>query len=177
MGTPRRIANSCNATFHKRQRLPLLPPLADRLHRESGRIVIDPDAHPTLILTQVVNTVRNGFAQLLVHKIMHLDLFGFAPRSPLAPGVFKRANPLFFLRIHRDHRFAALQKALHQPVDVFKLSIAIRMRIAFLGGVECCGRPCVRGGAKYSASGVGVSRVRVFQCKMSLNGGRVSNTR
>src|ERR1700758_912889 len=43
-----------------------LPPLPDAVGREMGRVMIDTDADPTLIVGHVVDTVRYSLAQLLV---------------------------------------------------------------------------------------------------------------
>src|SRR5260221_9697371 len=44
------------------RRAHLLPPPANRLHGESGRVVIDADAHPTFIAVEIVDAIRNGLA-------------------------------------------------------------------------------------------------------------------
>src|ERR1700730_7363823 len=45
-------------------------PAADAVGREMGCIMINADADPALIVGHVINTVGNGFAQVLVLEIM-----------------------------------------------------------------------------------------------------------
>jgi hypothetical protein len=52
----------------------LLPPTMDRLSGKPRRIMINTDTHPTFILTEIEDTVRDGFAQFFIEKVMHLDL-------------------------------------------------------------------------------------------------------
>ena len=47
---------------------------ADRL----GGVVIDADADATGVRADVVNCVRNGFAEFLVDEVVHIDLVGTA---------------------------------------------------------------------------------------------------
>jgi Fic family protein len=46
----------------------------NRLRGKSRRIVIDADTDPTFVLTQVVHPVRNSLAQILIQKIVDLNL-------------------------------------------------------------------------------------------------------
>src|SRR5215831_7793738 len=39
----------------------LLPPPANRIHREAGGVVVNPDAHPAFIATQIVHAVGDRF--------------------------------------------------------------------------------------------------------------------
>src|SRR5206468_5963264 len=82
---------------------------------------------------QVEHPVRNDLAEFLINKVMDLDLFGLALGLPLPPAILERTDELLLLGIHRDHRLAALLKAIDHGVDVLELRIAIRMRSAFLG--------------------------------------------
>ena len=111
----------------------LVPPTADGLQGKPGGIVIHADTHPPLILTPIGHAVGNGLAQRLIHEIMHLDLFGLSPRSPLLAAVTEQADQFLLPGIHRDHRLTALLKTLHRHVDVLELSVAVRIRGAFLG--------------------------------------------
>ena len=88
---------------------------------------------PALVQTQVEHPVRNDLAQLLVNKVVDHHFFRLALGLPLPATVLERADEFLFLGIHRDHRLAALLKALDRGVDILELRIAVRMRSAFLG--------------------------------------------
>ena len=111
---PSPTAKSCSATFHKRERLPLLPPPSAvissscallyrldpifvhqrwiALRGKARRVVIDADANPTLVPTQVIDAVRNRFAQILIQKVVYLDLLRFAHGLPFTPAILERAD-------------------------------------------------------------------------------------
>ena len=63
----------------------LLPPAADAVGGELGRVVVDPHAHPALVAGQVVDAVGDRLAQLLVREVMDLHLLGLAPAAAI-PG-------------------------------------------------------------------------------------------
>jgi hypothetical protein len=69
MGIPKRTANSCKAT----------------LHRKLRRIVIDAYTHPALVLAQIEHSLGNDLAQVRVREVVHVHLFGLALELPLAP--------------------------------------------------------------------------------------------
>src|SRR5271166_858884 len=67
----------------------LLPPTPNRLRRERRRIVIDPNAYPTLITSQIIDPIRNPLAQTLIHKVLGTDLLRFPGRLPLTAPVLE----------------------------------------------------------------------------------------
>ena len=75
----------------------VLPPAFDAGHREFCRIVIDAHAYPALVASDVVDPVRNGFAELLVDEIMDANTLGFAERIPFRPAFLKSPTSSFFL--------------------------------------------------------------------------------
>src|ERR1700747_3249519 len=100
MVSPVSSANFCSSTFHSRTREPLEPPpSAGIIHRydsgialpshriapaangvdgELSGVVIDADADAAGVRADVVNSVRNGFAEFLVDEVVHVDLVGTA---------------------------------------------------------------------------------------------------
>ena len=58
------------------------------------------------------NSVGNDFAEIRVREVVHVNLFGFTLRPPLAHTVFELADELLLLRIHRYHWLTTLLKPL-----------------------------------------------------------------
>src|SRR5882672_617447 len=107
------------------------PPSSNRSCREARGVVINADTHPTLVLCQIIDTVGNGFAEFLIHKVVNADFLRFAFGLPFSPAVFKVANQFFLFGINRDDRLTAILELTHCRVDILKLSIPIRMRLSF----------------------------------------------
>src|ERR1039457_1851693 len=64
---------------------------------------------------------------------MHANLFRIPFRPPLAPPVFEISHQFLLLGINRDHRLIESDVAPDFAIDVLELSIAVRMRVSFLG--------------------------------------------
>src|SRR6202140_2392967 len=148
---PSSSASFCNWYFHSRTREPLLPPsisrdrqtagagvllvanlvppTADRLHCEGGRVMVDPDADPACSCGKIIDAIRHRTAQLLDQKIMYPNLFGIAPRAPLPSAILKVVNQFLLLRVDRDHGLLTGQHACHALIVVGELGIAIRMAV------------------------------------------------
>src|SRR6516162_388181 len=90
----------------------------------------DPYAHPTLVVCQIVDTVRNRLAQLLVGKIVNSDFHRSAATAVFAPTILEIPHQLLLFRVDRDHGLTPTLEPLHQSVDVLKLRIAVGMRLA-----------------------------------------------
>ena len=69
------------------------PPQQDAAGRELGRIMVDSDANPALVVEHIVNAVGDCLAQVLVLEVMHADLLRVVFRPPLPPGVLEIAPP------------------------------------------------------------------------------------
>src|SRR5580658_8204543 len=67
----------------------LSPPSPDRLGGELCCVVIDADAHPSLVVSQIVDAVRDCLAECRVLKVVNPHLFGFTFGSPFAPAVLE----------------------------------------------------------------------------------------
>src|SRR4051795_11231048 len=154
MGSSNWAARSCRATFHKRHRLPLLPPPfrgdqqglgvtislrphllpppTNRFRGESRRVVIDPYTHPSLVLADIVHTIGDGFAQVFINEVVNQHLLGLAFWQPFPSSVLEFADQFLLLRVHGDHRLTSLLKLGHAGVDVLELRVAVRMIAALL---------------------------------------------
>src|SRR5208337_172810 len=102
-----------------------LPPASAHLDCELGCVRGLTEVEVAAIVVQVIDAVRNCFANSLRFKIVVVDCFGGL--APTPSSVLKVANQLFFLGIYADHGPAAAQKKLLLGMNVFKLRIPIRM--------------------------------------------------
>ena len=92
--------------------------------------MIDADADATGVRADVVNSVRNGFAEFLVDEVVHVDLVGTALGPIVAAAVLVGADQFLLLRVDRDHRLAGGLKGFNLRVDVFELSVPVDMMAA-----------------------------------------------
>jgi hypothetical protein len=90
--------------------------------------VINPHAEPTLIGPDIVNTVRDGLAQLLVLEIVATHLFRLPLWLPFPPAVLEVPQQPFLLGINRNDRLVSVLELSALPVQVFKLSVAVLVR-------------------------------------------------
>src|SRR6266404_9211414 len=126
MSRPSSLASFCNSRFHSRTREPVaaaaiggdqqssgvgvarppdgLPPLADAVHREGGRIMVNADTDPSGIRGQVIDPVRHRAAELLDQEVMDPDLFRVALGPIFAPVVTEIPDQFLFLGVDGDHR-------------------------------------------------------------------------
>src|SRR3954447_17403808 len=112
----------------------VLPPATDRLHREGGGIVVNPDTDPAVVRGQIIHAIGDRPAERLAEEVIDLHLFGLALRAPRPACVLEIPNQLLLLRIHRNHRLLLRQRRLHARIDVVKLRIAAGM-LATLAGL------------------------------------------
>ena len=77
----------------------MVPPTPDRFHRELGRVVIDADTDPT-VLVAVVDPVRNDLAQRFVGKVVDPHQLGLTLWAPLTATIMELTDQLLFLGIH-----------------------------------------------------------------------------
>src|SRR6266496_3343333 len=107
----------------------LLPPAADRLHRERPGIGVGADVHPAGVGRHVIDPVGDGPAQL-APEVMHLHPFGLTARPPLLPAVLIVADQLLFLGVHADHRLPGGLELPHLLVDEPELPIPVRVLLS-----------------------------------------------
>jgi len=65
------------------------PPLADTVHREGGRVMVDADTHPPGVRGQIIDPVGHRAVELLDQKVMDPDLFRVSLGAIFAPVVAK----------------------------------------------------------------------------------------
>jgi hypothetical protein len=87
--------------------------------------VIDPDAHPALVVGQVIDAVRDRFALGLAGEVVGVDLDWHPRGRPFPATVLELADQLFLLGVHRDHRLARRKRRLCGLVDQLELGVAI----------------------------------------------------
>src|SRR5271157_1470897 len=110
-----------------------LPPLADTVHREGGRVVVNAYTHPSRIRGQVIDPVRHRAAELLDQEVMDPDFFWVALGAIFAPVVAEIADQFLFLGVDGDHRLLFGQRGGHLRVDVAELRIPVGVAVALRG--------------------------------------------
>src|ERR1700736_4820215 len=110
-----------------------LPPLADAVHREGGRIMVNADTDPSGIRGQVIDPVRHRAAELLDQEVMDPDLFRVALGPIFAAVVTEIPDQFLFLGVDGDHRLLVGQSGGHVGVDAADLRIPVGVTVALCG--------------------------------------------
>src|SRR5687768_17363102 len=105
----------------------MLPPAAQRLHGKLGGVMINPHTHPAVVGRQVVHTIGNALAQVLVDKILAADLHRLPLAMPFPSRSLEIPAQLFFLCVYRYDWLTTFLKGLDLFVNMHKLRIAVRM--------------------------------------------------
>src|ERR1700737_3797396 len=84
----------------------ILPPATNGTSREVGRVMIDADTNPTLIVGHVIGPVGYGLAQRWILKVVDPHFFRLSLRLPLLTGILKIPDKFFFFRVPRPHGLA-----------------------------------------------------------------------
>ncbi len=93
--------------------------------------MVDAHAHPSRIAADIVDPVRGRTAQFLVDEVMHPHLFGASPGPQFVPAIPEVAHQLVLFGIDGDDWLLPAESPLHLTVEMFELSVAIRMAGAF----------------------------------------------
>src|ERR1700751_3151326 len=109
------------------------PPLADAVHREGGRVMVDADTDPPRIGGQVIDPVRHRAAEFLDQEIMDPDFFRVTLGAIFAPVVAEIPDQFLFLGVDGDHRLLFSQRGGHLGIDVAELRIPVGVAVAFRG--------------------------------------------
>src|SRR4051812_33476851 len=75
---------------------PLMPG-PDGVDRELGRVMVDAQADPAVVIERIVDPIRRHLAQGLVREVMHVDRLGRALRPVVAAAVLEGANQFLLL--------------------------------------------------------------------------------
>jgi hypothetical protein len=105
----------------------VLPPGTDRGDQELGGVGADPDRHEPLVAGKVVDSVGDGFAELLVGEVVRVDLDRPAAGLVLAPDRLVVADELLLFGVHADHRLSGGDRRPGGLVDVLELPVAVGM--------------------------------------------------
>src|SRR6266446_6313115 len=92
--------------------------------------MINADTDPPSVRRLVIDPVRDPLAQFFILEIIYIDQFRRSLGLPFRTGVLEIPDQLLLLGVHRDHGLIPLLELGHLSVDVFKLGIAVRVRLA-----------------------------------------------
>ncbi len=93
--------------------------------------MINPHTDPAVIVRRIVHPIGTNLPQLLVRKIVGMDVFRLPFRLIVPSPIRKLAYEFLLFRINRDDRLSRVLKDFHTAVDIAKLGIAIGMRRPF----------------------------------------------
>src|ERR1035438_1433123 len=105
----------------------VLPPAADRAHRELAGVGADPDADPPLVSADGGDTVRDGLPDLFVGEVVGVDLHRLTAAGELTAAVLVVADQLLLLRIYRQNGLIRGERGAGHGCDVLKLRVAVGM--------------------------------------------------
>src|SRR6202007_2449563 len=108
-----------------------LEPHPNRLDGQFPRIMTEPDAHPRLVLSQIIYAVRHGLGLVFIWKIIHLYRFWILLGPQLASALLIGTHHLFLLGVNGNRRIVGLQLRAYHLLDVLELGIAIRVLGSF----------------------------------------------
>src|SRR2546429_5891212 len=111
----------------------MFPPAADEGYREFARVRIDPDVDVSLIVPDVIDAVWRRFAELLIRKAVHVDLYWLSFGKPQPPVSLVVADELFLLGINRAKGIARFKELRRSLADLLKLCVPVRVIGSFLG--------------------------------------------
>src|SRR3954464_13975450 len=94
--------------------------------------MVDAEADIAVVGADVIDTIGDHLAEVLVLEVVRIDLDRLAFGSVIATGVLEFADQLLLLRVDRDHRQLRRLARLGAGVDMLELRIAIRMVAAIL---------------------------------------------
>src|ERR1700722_5391778 len=108
-----------------------LPPGPNRFHGKFGRVAAYPNAHPCLVVGQIVDSVGNRLPFSRIRKVVDSDFAWLALASPLRTRILQVSQGFLLLGVDRDCRLPLPLLRLHPAIDVAKLCVAVWMRLPF----------------------------------------------
>src|SRR5882724_8588996 len=149
------------------------PPAPNAFDGETGGVVITAHIHPSHMLAQIIHPRGNGFALLLIGKIMHVDGLWVARFAPGLPSIVIRPDQFLLFGLDRDDGAFALYVAFHLRVDIPELLVTIRMRGAFESfdvGLQAVAQFMQQTGDRGMTDGVALLSERSSQLPCTLTG-------
>lgn len=107
------------------------PPPSNALDRKGRRVVINSNAHPTLIAFEVIHAIGNGFSLPRNNEVVNPYSPGTTLPAPFPARILEISNQFLLLRVHRNDRLAGSVVPDCLPIDVFELRIAVRVLLSF----------------------------------------------
>lgn len=107
------------------------PPPSNALDGKGRRVMVDTDAHPTLIASQVIDSIGNGLSLPGNDEVVDPYSLRTTLWAPLPACILEIANQFLLFRVHRNNRLADSMLSDDLPIDVFKLCISVRVLVAF----------------------------------------------
>lgn len=91
----------------------------------------DPDAHPRLVLRQIIYAVRHGLGLVFLWNIIRLNPFWILLGPQLTSAILLGTHHLFLLGGNGGRRIVGLQLSAYHLLEVRELGIAVRVLGAF----------------------------------------------
>ena len=95
--------------------------------------MVNTNAHPGLVVRQIIDAVGVRAAQFGVDEVMHPNLFGIALGPQFTTTVLEITDELFLFRVNRNDWILRRQLRRNSLVDVLELSIPIGVAAALSG--------------------------------------------
>ena len=90
--------------------------LSGQNHNEFGRVVIDPNADPTLIGCDIVDAVGRDLAELRINEIIDANFLRLSFWLPFPATVLEIADQFLLLGVDRNHRITS-RLVLRRPAS------------------------------------------------------------
>ena len=104
-----------------------VPAATDAFHGKGGRIVVGAHVDPSFVLLDVVDAVGGGLAQILVRKVVVVDLHRLSLGLPGLAGVLVVPDQFLLLCVDRENGVPGLHGRLRLGIDEAELGISVRV--------------------------------------------------
>ena len=115
----------------------LLPPGTYALHCESCSIMVNSDAHPTVVLRHIVNAIGDAFPLCLGREAVIRNALGMARRLPFPTAMLKTPNEFLFLAVNGNDGMLMSLVLSCLRVYVAKSVVFVWMAVAFFHLPRC----------------------------------------
>jgi hypothetical protein len=110
-----------------------VPPAANALDREGGRVGVDADIDPALVGGDVLDAIGRDLAEFGYLEVMHPNGLGLALGTQLFAAVLEVADQFLLLGVDGDGGRTRCDGCRYRRIDVLELPVAIRMARALAG--------------------------------------------